>query len=301
MVERLDTAVGDMARALDGRLTGASGHLRNAAGRLEHADSAGRPPIGRMDTGAARSFIGTDSSGKFVRFSSDDVVSVPLKDSRGDVIGVSFPSRRGDIGSKKRWAAAELRSSDHVHYAFWKKDPDATRPSWVFGRRRTAPWADENPVYAHAHADSRTFHIKVKTGRWSSRPVQVTGDTYAELLARNEHLAQALAAKPGPLVLLSCSPARESGSAAAAMTQYLHAETGIARDVYAAKGDVMTQRWGNVSSVGVEVDTAIGDAAEPLWEVYRTPPGRSAAPEANEPATSAEDDTDPFGFPPIRG
>jgi hypothetical protein len=161
-----------------------------------------------------------------------------------------------------------------VHYAFWKENPDAKRPKWVFGRRREAPWADTNPVYAHAHADDRTFHVKVKTGRWRSEAVQIDGATYADLLASNKHLAQALSTRPGPLVLLSCSPARPGGSAAASMARQLHSRTDIDRDVYAAKGDVMTQTWQSgehVSSVGVEVDPSIGDAADSLWEVHRKP------------------------------
>ncbi|MBF6296024.1 hypothetical protein IU459_00515 [Nocardia amamiensis] len=167
-----------------------------------------------------------------------------------------------------------------MYYPFWK-NPAAKQPQWVFGRRREAPWSSEDPVYAHAHADNRTFHIKIKTGRWRSKAVQIDGPTYAELLAGNKHLAQALDAKPGPLVLLSCSPARPGGSAAASMADHLHTRTDIDRDVYAAKGDVMTQTWQsreNVSSVGVEVDAATGDAADSLWEVYRAPRGTPAEP-----------------------
>ncbi len=280
MLGRLDNAVGNAARAVAGRLTATGTQLRGAAVRLEHADAEGAVPFRRSDTQpAAPRLVGGDlRSGQFVRFRADDVVSVPLIDSQGKVIGVSFPSRRGDVSSKKRWARAKLRSSDQVHYAFWRENPEAKQPKWTFGRRRTAPWADTDPVYAHAHADSRTFHVSVKTGRWGSKPVQIDGPTYAKLLAANKHLAQALDARPGPLVLLSCSPARPGGSAAASMSRHLHSETQIDRDVYAATGDVMTQTWRSredVSSVGVEVDSSVGDTAETLWEVHRAPRGDS--------------------------
>ncbi|WP_157113787.1 hypothetical protein [Nocardia gamkensis] len=276
MVGRLDTAVENAARAVAGRLTTTGAHLRGTAVRLEHADAEGALPFRHSDTQpVARRMVGGDlRSGQFVRFQADDVITVPLTDSRGNVIGVSFPSRRGDVGSKKRWARAKFMSSDHVHYAFWKEDPAAKKPKWVFGRRRPAPWADTDPVYAHAHADARTFHVSIKTGRWGSKPVQIDGATYAELLAANKHLAQALDTRPGPLVLLSCSPARPGGSAAASMSGHLHSRTNIDRDVYAAKGDVMTQTWRSreeVSSVGVEVDSSVGDAADSLWEVHRAP------------------------------
>jgi hypothetical protein len=278
MIGRLDTAVGNAARTVAGRLTATGAQLRGTAVRLEHADAEGALPFRDPDTQpVSRRMVGADlRSGRFVHFRADDVVSIPLRDSQGNVIGVSFPSRSGDARSKKRWARAKFRSSDHVHYAFWKEDPEAKKPKWVFGRRRAAPWADTDPVYAHAHADARTFHVSVKTGRWGSKPVQIDGATYAQLLAGNKHLAQALATRPGPLVLLSCSPARPGGSAAASMSGHLHSRTDIDRDVYAATGDVMTQTWRSreeVSSVGVEVDSSVADAADSLWEVHRAPRG----------------------------
>ncbi|WP_174187211.1 hypothetical protein [Nocardia barduliensis] len=280
----MDTAVGNAARAVAGRLTATGAHLRGTAVRLEHADAEGTVPFAHSDIPpSARRMVGADlRSGRAIRFQADDVVSIPLTDSRGNVIGVSFPSRKGDAESKKLWARAKLRSSDHVHYAFWKKDPAAKKPEWVFGQRRTAPWADTDPVYAHAHADSDTFHISVRTGRWGSKPVQIDGATYAELLAANHHLAQALHTRPGPLVLLSCSPARPGGSAAASMSGHLHSRTTIDRDVYAATGDVMTRLWPSqedISMVGVEVDPKAGDAADSLWEVHRAPRGTPTVPD----------------------
>ncbi|WP_062992363.1 hypothetical protein [Nocardia anaemiae] len=288
VIGRLDHAVGNVAKATSSHLAGTGHRIRGTVSRLEHADAEGARHIGRLDseTGARR-FVSTDGSGRFHRFNAEDVVSVPLKDRNGKVIGVSFPSRRGDVGSKERWARADFRSSDFVHYAFWRKNPGSKKPEWTFGRRRQAPWADDvsrkNPVYVHAHADSRTFYIKVKTGRWTTKTVQVDGRTYGELLADNQHLERAFVGNPdSSIVLLSCSPARPGGSAAANLAEHLHTQGGLPNtDIYAAKGDVMTQtslsRGEKSSLVGVEVDPAVGDSADSLWEVYRAP-GASRAP-----------------------
>ena len=276
---RLDDAVGDAAKAAAGHLTGTGNRLRGTVTRLEHADAAAGHSIGRLSgTGP---LPGMDRSGRFHRFRAEDVVSAPLKDRDGKTVGVTFPSRRGDVGSKQRWTRADFRSGDKVHYPFWRTNPGATKPKWAFGRRRQSPWADgaenRNPVYVHAHADNRTFYVKVKTGRWSKKTVQIDGHTYGEVLADNQHLERAFAAHPdSPIVLLSCSPAKSGGSAAADLADHLHTRGGLSStDIYAAKGDVMTRtsldKGEKSSLMGVEVDPAVGDSADSLWDVYRAP------------------------------
>ncbi|MFD0363436.1 hypothetical protein ACFQZZ_18470 [Nocardia sp. GCM10030253] len=61
------------------------------------------------------------------------------------------------------------------------------------------------------------------------------------------------------------------------MADDLHGRGGVDRDIYAATGDVLTAvPDGNVSIVGVEVDPALGDAADSLREVHRAPRGAPA-------------------------
>ena len=278
VIGRLDEAVGSAARAGTSHLRATGDRLHGRITRLESADGAGRRLL-RAGQGEG-SMVGTDAAGRFRRFRAEDVVNAPLLDRNGQVVGVTFPSRRGDVGSKQRWARADFRSADIVHYAFWNKKPGARKPDWAFGRRREAPWAAESPgkrpIYVHAHAGSRTFHVDVRTGRWSTTSIEIDGATYGELLADNRHLERALLSHPdSPFVLLSCSPAEAGGTAAKTMAEYLHTKGALSNDIYAARGDVMTQTslGGKEKSslVGVEVDPAVGDATESLWDAFRKP------------------------------
>ncbi|MGI5221498.1 hypothetical protein [Nocardia sp. CA-290969] len=278
VIGRLDAAAGKAARAGTNHLRDTGDRLRGQVTRLESADDSGARSIGTVR--GEGNLVGTDAAGNFRLFRAEDVVNVPLRNRDGEVIGVSFPSRRGDAESKQRWARADLRSADFVHYAFWNKTPGARKPSWAFGRRREAPWATDSPgkqpIYIHAHARSRTFDVKIKTGRWSSSVVQIDGPTYGELIADNQHLERALLSRPdSPFVLLSCSPAETGGVAAKTLAEHLHTKGALSNDIYAAKGEVMTRtslRGDEKSSlVGVEVDPVAGDSTESLWERFRKP------------------------------
>ncbi|WP_460695853.1 hypothetical protein [Nocardia thraciensis] len=202
---------------------------------------------------------GTDANNSIIRFSPDDVSSIPVRDPSGGLLGVSFPTKDGDAKIITEWASQGVRTSDHVYlplphdlidgmdrgvplHTFADKTPD-----WAF-KPSVTPWSKDvkrtgfSPVYVDAHADGSSFGIGVHPGgadKSESIPVTVDGATYGRVLEANRYFQSALGEKPGsPLVLLSCDTGKPGAVSAESLADRLQNEAGIRRDVHAATGVV---------------------------------------------------------------
>ncbi|MGK8488416.1 hypothetical protein [Nocardia asiatica] len=260
---RLERSLAEAGAEIRGEFREFSTRIRQTVDVLENADTRG----GRMfDT---LPLVGSTSNGELVRFRPRDVLSIPLRDGQGRIIGVAFPSQRGDIRADQAWARVPLRESD-VAYRRVTVDAHGT-PEWAH-RAIPAPWFDRgdvfrNPIYAHAHASSDTFEVKVRAGLFRWRTVGVDGATYGYLMAADRNFKRAVRQNPtGQLVMLSCSPG--AGSAGRTAAEFIHA-AGMDFDVHAANRTVARGYTENMrSGLGVEVETRAGVPDTGDWSTY---------------------------------
>ncbi|WP_169811936.1 hypothetical protein [Nocardia grenadensis] len=234
-------------------LTAYSGTVRNSAGQVSNADSAGAD-LAQVVAGTGPRgpwLIGWDGSYRHFTFESRHVRSVPLLDHEGRIIGVSFPTHHtGDNADRKAyrtWSRMPNRLSDTEIVPEIRIDRAGRRePRWKDrGPAQLAPWAvdaHDGVLYVHAHAGRRGFEIDSNVGTdddpdW--RTLLAPRRFFGHILAANRHFQVASRAAPRrPLVMLCCHAGNPEYGHALHATEVLHSE-GLRHDVYAT----VAQNW----------------------------------------------------------
>jgi hypothetical protein len=259
-------------------------------------------------------------TGKRIPFQPGDVDSIPLHDSNGKLVGVSFPTKPADSTAVPQWASSNRKSDSEYRPARINPPPAAgpttpagapypprpgassggpaggpgpartsrpprparPAPKWSFDPPQAAPWAGAGtPIYVHAHANPKHFAVNV-----NGQMVLVDGTTHGQVIAGNQHYQQAAGANPNsPLVLMSCSSGKPTGTAAGDAAAYLHSH-GDGRDVYAPTGTGIRMTGTGVSQYGVE--ETVDAAGRPVPGSFRHyPPPAPPPPSPSLPSPPA--------------
>ncbi|MEU1521637.1 hypothetical protein ABZ413_05450 [Nocardia rhamnosiphila] len=279
---RLRASVIDAGGSLKRRMHGIANDVRTIADNLVTADSTAARAVSRAEPDTPRLFGQSLHTGLPQNFTPDQVRSFPILDADKKIIGVHFPSKLND--SRKPWIFTRegLEFVRKKYYQYTRE-----KRGWTRGRAFPAPWAGEETVFSHAHADKNGYYVQVgkkipftKWRRWV--PTKIDGETFGLIEAANEHFKRAVKGAPtAHLIQMSCSPAR--GPVARESAASLHS-AGIGSPVHATENAYLWEndysedaRPGSLQPAGdiitghgseVEIDE-VGEPVKSPWSKYK--------------------------------
>ncbi|MER5391437.1 OTU domain-containing protein [Saccharopolyspora sp. NPDC002686] len=204
------------------------------------------PGSGQQPASAAESpeqLQGIDEQGRAVYFSPDEVVVTPLLDRNGKAIGATFQTSAHEVEVKQEFAkhtGGRGRTSLYASGVTAKDQLANATP-----KHALMDWAakgDPAPFYINAHGRPDSFEITTPDGT-----LQVSGQTFADVLRRSKVFEQALAEYRAnhhrelmSFQLLACRAGALTGEGGAAFDfrQALREHFPALESVYASTEDV---------------------------------------------------------------
>ncbi|MFE7802094.1 hypothetical protein [Nocardia sp. NPDC057440] len=271
LTRRIRIAQARAALAVKRRFRADAERIRAAAEAFYRADARYATRVmGPEDIPTQTHLRVRDFDGNIWAFTPNHVRSRLLRTHDRRPIGVQYPSQFRDAVFGRLWSRARYRRTDS-EYRVHDENAGFFKKSFGRGRLVQAPWA--RPVYVDAHANPSEFVVRIETGRFTSRVLDLDGGQFAYVNEGNRHFNRALSAnrETRSLVLLACSPdgeLRGMDNAAKRFADYLHVVR-VDKDVFGATGDTDTRHWPlpaflRTSEIGVSLPGG-ADSTQPAW------------------------------------